>query len=211
MKIRNQKIQMFAVALGVLAFTFANTASAHVVVKPAEVVTAGFLTFTAGVPNERETAVTKIKVAIPDGLNYVTPTQKAGWTISVEEEGTGESAVVKAITWDGGTINAGFRDEFTFSAQVPEKATELQWKAYQTYADGTVVAWDKAGDAEKSDISGPFSVTKVVSETEDAKSVKAADQSAKDAKGTADTALYVGLAGVIAGIAGIFLATRKKS
>lgn len=209
-----QKLSVFGVLLGVATLAFGASASAHVVVKPAEVVTAGFQTFTIGVPNEKDISTTSVKLVIPAGLKYVQPTQKAGWQIDVEKDGTGEDATVKSITWSGNEVKAGFRDEFTFSGQVPEQATELQWKAYQTYSDGTIVSWDKAssGDDHESEDenSGPFSVTKVVADTTTDASIMKADQAAADAKSAANTALYVGIAGVIVGLAGVYLATRKK-
>lgn len=210
----SQKLSVFGVLLGVATLAFSASASAHVVVKPAEVVTAGFQTFTVGVPNEKDISTTSVKLVIPAGLKYVQPTQKAGWQIDVEKEGTGEDATVKSITWSGNEVKAGFRDDFTFSGQVPEKATELQWKAYQTYSDGTVVSWDKAssGDDHESEDenSGPFSVTKVVTDTATDASIKKADQAAADAKSAANTALYVGIAGVVVGLAGVYFGTRKK-
>lgn len=210
----SQKLSVFGVLLGVATLAFSASASAHVVVKPAEAVTAGFQTFTIGVPNEKDTSTTSVKLVIPAGLKYVQSTQKAGWQIDVEKDGTGEDATVKSITWSGNEVKAGFRDDFTFSGQVPEKATELQWKAYQTYSDGTVVSWDKAssGDNHESEDenSGPFSVTKVVADTATDASIKKADQAAADAKSAANTALYVGIAGVIVGLAGVYFGTRKK-
>jgi len=209
----NQKLSVFGVLLSIATLAFSASASAHVAVKPAEVVTAGFQTFTIGVPNEKDISTTSVKLVIPAGLKHVQATQKAGWQIDVEKDGTGEDATVTSITWSGNEVKAGFRDDFTFSGQVPEKATELQWKAYQTYSDGTVVSWDKAsegGHDEEGGNSGPFSVTKVVADTATDTSIKKADQAAADAKSAANTALYVGIAGVVAGLAGVYFGTRKK-
>src|SRR6478672_11213882 len=191
-------LRSLVIALALAAVLLPANAYAHVTVKPAEVVTAGFQTFTIGVPNEREIPTTKIRLEIPEGLNYVSPTQKQGWTISVERAGSGEDATVKSITWDGNSVEQGFRDEFTFSAQVPSKATERQWKAYQTYSDGTVVAWDKAEEKDDAENSGPFSVTKVVAQTEAEASVKNSQAAADNAKNSADTALYVAIFSLIA-------------
>jgi uncharacterized protein YcnI len=206
------KLASIGVTASVLSLMATGVASAHVVVRPGEAVTAGFQAFTMGVPNERDTDTTELKLTMPAGLKYVSPTQKPGWQIDVEKDGTGEDAVVKSITWSGGSVGVGFRDDFTFSAQVPAKATELQWKAYQTYADGTVVSWDQPASATKEEggTSGPFSVTKVVATTQTDADIKKAQSAAADAKSAADTALYIGIAGVALGLAGIYLATRKK-
>jgi uncharacterized protein YcnI len=214
MKVFVNKVSVIGVLISIFALAFSSTASAHVVVKPAEVITAGFQTFTIGVPNEKDISTTSVKLTIPEGLKYVQPTQKAGWNIDIESEGTGETATVKSITWSGNEVKPGFRDDFTFSGQVPEKTTELQWKAYQTYSDGTVVSWDKesSGDDHESEDknSGPFSITKVVAKTADETALNNTEQASADAKNTAKTALYVGGAGVIVGLIGVFLGSRRK-
>lgn len=154
--------------LAVLLLSFAGlagAASAHVTVKPSQVAPAEYQTFTVSVPNEKDMPTTSVKLVIPSGVGEVTPTVKPGWEISTNKSGDN----VTEITWSGGTIPDGYRDDFTFSAQAPDKPTEIQWKAYQTYEDGTVVSWDAAPsdshEDEESD-QGPYSVT-MVSETVD--------------------------------------------
>jgi uncharacterized protein YcnI len=159
--------KIVAVSLAAVLFAAADIglASAHVVVKPSEVETAAFQSFTTGVPNEKELAVIKVRLVLPAGLKHVTPNVKPGWVIDETKEGVGEDAVVKEITWSGGQIPVGQRDDFAFSAQAPDKATTLQWKAYQIYADGTEVAWDQAPNSKADDDengSTPYSETSVV-------------------------------------------------
>jgi uncharacterized protein YcnI len=207
---------LLAVAVSLAA---TGTAAAHVVVRPAEVETAAFQTFTVSAPNEKPVAYTAIRVDIPAGLKHVTPTVKQGWQATVVKEGEGEAAVVKSITWNGSQVAAGFRDDFSFSAQVPATAADLQWKAYQTYADGVTVTWDRteAQQPKKADgspdfsVSGPFSATKVVAQTGADRAVLAAKNEAKDANKAADRALYVGAAGIVVGLTGVALATRRKN
>ena len=208
----SQFSKLFILPLFVVALSsfYAPIASAHVVVKPAEVITAGFQTFTAGVPNEKDISVVKLKLDMPEGLNYVSPTVKPGWTIETEKEGTGDDAVIKSITWSNGSIDAGLRDEFTFSAQVPAKDTELQWKAYQTYSDGTVVAWDQKEEKEGVENSGPYSVTKVVTKTEADTLTDTASNASKAAESKADTSLLLAIAALLVGAGGVYLAIRKK-
>ncbi len=151
-------------ALAAFGLLVPAVAAAHVVVMPAQVDIGAFQTFTTEVPNEKNVAVTQLKVIIPAGLQSVTPTVKPGWQITTEKTGQGDAAVLTSITWSGGLIPAGQRDDFTFSAQAPAQMTELHWKAFQTYQDGSTVAWDQLPtktDTE-SDTSGPYSVTKVI-------------------------------------------------
>jgi uncharacterized protein YcnI len=122
---------------------------------------------------EKSIATIALKLVMPDTLRYVSPNVKPGWEIEISKTGEGEDAKVTELIWTGGTIPAGFRDEFLFSARVPAEETTLAWKAYQTYTDGSVVSWDLAPDAEQpkkedgsSDFSksGPYSMTKVIND-----------------------------------------------
>jgi uncharacterized protein YcnI len=145
------------------------TTYAHVVVKPAEVAPGAFQTFTTGVPNEKDVPVTGLRVVIPEGVMHVSPNVKPGWQIKITKSGDGEDAKVTEIEWTGGSIPAGQRDDFVFSAQAPATASTINWKAYQTYQDGTVVAWDKdpAAAKDSDESSTPYSQTKVAEPTKD--------------------------------------------
>lgn len=183
---------------------FAAVASAHVTVKPGEALTGSFQVFNVSVPNEKTIPSVSVKLLIPENIRYVTPTAKDGWKIDIEKDGTGEDAVVKSIIWSDSTIEEGFRNDFSFSAQVPDQATDIQWKAYQTYSDGTVVAWDKVseGDGHNSGDtnSGPFSVTKVIAEPTAASDIKQLQSTVNDVKTTSDRAFYAAIAGIVLGL-----------
>lgn len=203
---------IFAATISLVTVLFANLASAHVVVRPAEVVTAGFQTFTVSVPNEKNIPTTSVELLIPEGLNHIAPTQKSGWIVSTETEGDGEEARVVSITWRDGEIGIGLRDEFTFSAQVPDTETELQWKAYQTYKNGVVVAWDQEseGGHDTHGDSGPSSVTNVVSVTEADKAVEKAERAAADALAAGNRSFYIAVAALALALVGAFFALRRK-
>jgi uncharacterized protein YcnI len=202
-----------AVTSGLVSVLLSGVAAAHVVVRPAEVQTASFQTFAVGVPNEREVAVTKLELKVPGALQFVSPTVHTGWEITTAGSGSGEDATVTDITWAGGSIPAGQRDEFTFSAKVPSKTTSLEWKAYQTYEDGTVVSWDQKPSSEDAEgaTSGPYSVTKVVAQTAADATISQAQKDAADAKTDAKHTKTIAYAGVALALVGIFLATRKSS
>lgn len=199
------KFLTLGIVMSVSVAALSTPAFAHVVVRPAEVVSASFQTFTVSVPNEKNTPTVRVKILIPIGVQHVSPTQKTGWNITSSKDGISASANTTAITWSGGVIGVGLRDDFTFSAQVPSDTTELQWKAYQTYADGTVVSWDKATDGGHDDASGPLSVTNVVQQTQAQKS----DEATANLDNKANFALYAGIAGIVVGLVGIYLSTRK--
>lgn len=188
-----------AVALAALV---GGVAQAHVVVTPGEVPTATYQTFNVSVPNERDGATTKLKLLIPAGISSVTPTVKPGWDISTSRAKDKQKSV-KSITWRQGAIDQGLRDDFTFSAKTADQPVELQWKAYQTYADGTVVAWDSADGSGHGDDSGPFSVTNVVSEP----TSEPADQPAAES----NLALYIASASLVVSLIAVYFGTRRKA
>jgi uncharacterized protein YcnI len=148
----------------ILNLIFVPVTFAHVVVKPAEVGVGAFQTFTIGVPTEKDNPTVGLRLVIPEGLDYVMPNVKPGWTIETKKTGEGEDAKVTEINWTGGSIPAGQRDEFIFSAKVPAKETSVKWKAYQTYEDGTVVSWDQEPSKKMAEegTKGPYSQTQVI-------------------------------------------------
>ncbi len=168
----NKKIIGFLGGLSLL-FSVVTLTSAHVTVKPQEAGIGAFQTFTMGVPNEKDISTVSLRLVVPEGLNHVSPNVKQGWTVTVKKVGEGDTEKVTEIEWTGGTIPEGQRDEFLFSAQVPTSESTIDWKAYQTYEDGTVVSWDQDPNAMK-DMSeddkekmekegkGPYSKTTIV-------------------------------------------------
>jgi uncharacterized protein YcnI len=139
-----------------------GVAFAHVVVTPAQAGVGSKTLFNVSVPNEKTVPITSLRLTIPGGLEEVTPSVHTGWTISTSG---GTAKHITEIRWEGGAIPSGQRDDFTFQAQVPAKETTLDWKAYQTYADGSTVAWDQKPGSNhgenETDTSGPYSVTAI--------------------------------------------------
>lgn len=156
-----KKVAIYVLATLSITLTVPAVALAHVVVTPAQAGVAEELVFNVSVPNERQSDVTSIRLTLPKGVSDVAPTALAGWTISTSKSG----AEVGSITWNG-DIPVGQRQDFSFSAQMPAAAASLDWKAYQTYADGTVVHWDQKpnGSDDASGNAGPYSVTNVVND-----------------------------------------------
>lgn len=136
-----KKISAICISIASL-FVFAVPAFAHVIVTPHQVGVAATQDFTMSVPNEKDNPVVSLRLLMPDGLSSVVPNAIPGWTITTKTNGSGDNAAVTEIDWSGGSIPVGQRAEFVFNAQVPAKQTTLNWKAYQTYSNGTVVSWD---------------------------------------------------------------------
>jgi uncharacterized protein YcnI len=204
-----KKRLVVGVALGIASLV-TGSASAHVVVKPSDALTGAFQDFSVNVPNEKDMPVTIVKLLVPGSVQEVTPTVKPGWQIDVEKDGQAGTAKVKSITWSVGTIPVGLRDDFGFSAKTPDKATDIQWKAYQTYEGGQVISWDQKPAANETDddsaVNGPYSVTKVT-----AKPVTTQDASSNDDQAnTNNQARAISIVALAVSVVAFSIATRKN-
>lgn len=210
MKVAIKRLPLLGILLGFCVLVLSATASAHVTVSPRQLLTSERSTFAVSVPNEHDTPVVEVRLIIPEGLTSVRPYAKPGWEIDVVKTGEGENISATEIKWTsaGGNVPVNLKDDFLFSAKAPENATELKWLAYETYENGLVVGWDQ----EPSDAEGnkPYSVTRVVAEDEQDAAIARADKAAADAKTAANRSLYIAIAGVVTGLIGIALATRKQ-
>jgi uncharacterized protein YcnI len=133
----------------------AASASAHVTVHSDQAVAgATDAEITFRVPNEEANAqTTKIQVIFPTDhpLIGVLIENHPGWTADVQtvklptpvttDDGPVSDAVSR-VTWTGGAITGDNYDDFEISAgQLPKDATDLTFKAIQTYSNGDVVSW----------------------------------------------------------------------
>jgi uncharacterized protein YcnI len=141
--------------------TAAASASAHVTVHSDQAVAgATDAAITFRVPNEEANAqTTKIQVIFPTDhpLIGVLIKDHPGWTADVQtaklptpvttDDGPVSDAVSRVI-WTGGAITGDSYDDFEVSAgQLPKDATDLTFKAIQTYSNGDVVSWIDTGAA----------------------------------------------------------------
>jgi len=144
MNIKKSLVITFSLIAGL--FLTVTPALAHVSVKPGEVGVGERINFSVSVPTEEEDPTIQVRLVLPEGLQSITPFVKPGWNIELKKTGEGDEAKVIEIIWSGGSIPAEQKDEFVFSAQAPAEETSLIWKAYQTYGDGDIVAWENSPD-----------------------------------------------------------------
>jgi uncharacterized protein YcnI len=198
----------------VLSLLTANVALAHVSVRPDKVGVAAFQTFNVSVPSEKDLATTSLRLVLPTGLESVTPTVKPGWNIEVKTHLQDGVTHFLEILWSGGSVPGHYRDDFTFSAKAPATAGTLAWKAYQGYADGSVVSWELAPNAEqpkdaegKPDFSrvGPYSQTAVVDDLSTTNTLAPVATAAADR-----TPLIVGSLAFVISLAALVLSLRKN-
>jgi uncharacterized protein YcnI len=143
--------KLFAVVL-LAAGAFPAAAQAHIQVTPSTVAPGDAAKFTVLVPGERDSETVKVELQMPSGLLPFSYEDPAGWKRSLVKASNGS---VERVVWTGRAPSDGFT-EFSFLAGTPEKPSELQFKALQTYADGTVVRWIGAPDSDN-----PAAVVKV--------------------------------------------------
>ncbi|WP_307719836.1 YcnI family copper-binding membrane protein [Paenibacillus kobensis] len=144
---------LLSVALCVLMF--AGMASAHVTVQPPQVAAGTYQVMAVRVPSEEKGVNTvKVQVKVPAEINVSRVEPKEGWKYELEKDADSK---ITSITWSSevGLSETEFT-EFRVSGKVADDAKQLQWKAYQTYSDGTLVEWVGGEGADK-----PASVTTV--------------------------------------------------
>ncbi|KIL36068.1 nuclear export factor GLE1 [Cohnella kolymensis] len=203
-----KKSLMFTLVM-VLTLGFAGLAGAHVTVQPKEAPAGSFQVFTLRVPSEKESATTSVKVAIPEGVEVSRFEPKPDWTYVTEKNADGK---ITSVTWktSGAGLGATEFGEFRMQGKVADDAKELVWKAYQTYADGEVVEWTGAPDADK-----PASVTTVTAAQGDGHGGDghgAADATAGEAAaaGRDTLTLSLAIAGLVAGVLALLVALFRK-
>ncbi|WP_194843304.1 YcnI family protein [Paenibacillus sp. B01] len=130
-------------------FLMAGMASAHVTVWPKEVAQNSYEVFTVRVPSEKKDVLTTaVAVRVPEGVNITRTQPQPGWKTELERSADGK---IERITWtaeEGQGLAVENFTEFKLSGKVEADATELKWKAYQTYSDSSVVEWIGAPDAD---------------------------------------------------------------
>jgi uncharacterized protein YcnI len=217
-------------ALAVAAFfAVPVAASAHVTVKPAEAPADSFTTFVINVPNERDDASTvKVTVKFPEQITAASFQPKPGWKRTVtmvkldqpiaDDEGGQMTERIDTVTWTstGAKIGPGEFDQFGVSVHVPaDEGASLEFPAVQTYSNGEVVRWIGGDEpapslaviAAEGDGHGGGAAAPA-----DEPAASPADTSSADEDGNRATmALGVGAAGLVAGVASLAAALRRRS
>lgn len=127
------------------------TLQAHVTVQPRESQAGAEQLYTVRVPTEGTVSTTSLELEVPEGLHVIQVASGDGFTFELRKE---KDRIV-AITWKREIKPKEFA-LFTFTAHNPPSGA-LQWKAHQTFADGSMRHWvGEPGTKE------PASVTKIV-------------------------------------------------
>ena len=97
-------------------------------------------TYRLNVPVEKELATTEIRLVVPAGVAISRFQVTPGFVRTLL---TNADGLVTEVVWKG-TVAPMEYARFFFQARNPAAPATLVWKVYQTYADGSVVAWDDA-------------------------------------------------------------------
>jgi uncharacterized protein YcnI len=135
----------------VAALVLASSAWAHARVSPPVALAKVLSVFTLAVPTEKSGTTTQIEFTPPAGFDIDSFVPSPGWKRTVQQSGSGDSAVVKKVTWSGGNVPTGEDAAFSFLAQ-PSSAKTFTFAVRQTYSDGSVVDWS---GPESSDAPAP--------------------------------------------------------
>jgi uncharacterized protein YcnI len=195
------------------AALLAPSAAAHVTLNPESVPADSFSRFAVRVPTERGVPTVKVTVRIPEGLTFVSFQPKPGWKRTVQivklpkpvtVEGETVTERVGTVTWSGGKIGPGEFDEFALSAHVPNSpGHELIFPAVQTYANGEIVRWigdpsaDEPAPRVKLEAAAPENAASAPTTT------ASEENEGDDGDDRANLALGFGIAGLVAGLAGL--------
>ena len=90
------------------------------------------------VPNEKNTATTRVEIHFPAEVRISSFLDVPGWNLQVLTDSAGK---ITGAVWTG-TLPPKRFVEFPFIGVNPKSGTtRLVWPAFQTYADGEVVQW----------------------------------------------------------------------
>lgn len=218
----------------VLALGVAS-ASAHVGVSSADAAPGGYGAVTLRVPNESDTASTiALRVQIPaeTPLASVRTKPVPGWTATltrspidppVDVNGTEVSEAGMEIVWTaepGGGIGPGQYQTFSINGGPFADIDTITFPVLQTYDDGDESAWIQPTLDGQPEPENPAPVLTLVDVAADGNEADGAvteaaarDSDDSDSSGLAVTALVLGAAGLLAGLAGlgVALASRRRN
>jgi uncharacterized protein YcnI len=191
-----------AIVTGVVALV-AGPAFAHVEIeRDGEVGADGLVAATLSVPNEEPTAgTTTIQLVFPASPKLTTAEPEAvnGWTATVQKDAAGD---VTGITWTGGPLTGEDEVALPLSiGDIPDGVDAVDFKALQTYDNGTVVRWIEPTPAGGEEPEHPAPVLTVRGEAAGHDDAASNDASGSDSHESSDDSTGV----IIAIIVGVII------
>jgi uncharacterized protein YcnI len=160
-------------------------AHAHVTVWPRTAAPGAYERYVIRVPNEKNTATTRVEIHFPAEVRISSFLDVPGWQLQVLTDSAGK---ITGAVWTGSLPPKRFI-EFPFIGVNPKTGTtQLVWPAFQTYADGQVVQW-----------TGPTG----------SKTPASATELTERASSGSSIALWIAIAALGLALAGLGLALRR--
>jgi uncharacterized protein YcnI len=97
----------------------------------------------------------KVELGIPQDVDISQLNPVPGWKYDLTKDTSGKITKISRSSTGDGLTPSEF-EKFTIAGLISKSATAINWKAHQTYKDGSIVDW--VGD-EKSNT--PVPITKV--------------------------------------------------
>lgn len=142
-RIRRRAMRVAASVALLAPLVTAAPAWGHAALSPPVAVTGVLQQFTLAVPTEKEGATTTtVELTVPNGVQIDSFEPEPGWKRSVTATGSGETAVVRKVTWTGGGVPTGEDAVFRFQATLTGGSRIYTFAVRQTYSDGSVVDWN---------------------------------------------------------------------
>jgi uncharacterized protein YcnI len=139
--LRSAHIAAIAALVIAAALVLAPSALAHARVSPAVSLSGELQLYSLAIPTEKEGLTTnKIVMTVPKGFSIDSFVPSPGWTRSVQQTGSGDSAVVQKVTWSGGSTPTDDDSLFQFLGQ-PASPGTYTFQVEQTYSDSSIVDW----------------------------------------------------------------------
>jgi uncharacterized protein YcnI len=207
-------------AAAILVLGAPLAADAHVKISPNTAASGDDIQVTFRVPNEMENAGTvKVEIDLPTATPFADAAYEpvAGWSGQVIEaklakpilnDGVKVTEAPVKIVYSadkGVSLKAGQFQEFPVALDLTPDTGSVSFPTYQTYSDGTVVAWNQhtAKNGEEPDNPAPVLYINDAPPTDTESGVTLA--ATADAASTASTALILGTAGLALGVIALVL------
>jgi uncharacterized protein YcnI len=126
------------VLAAVAAGAWAQSADAHVLIRPDRAPTETLTLFTVLSPDEKAVPLTALRVTIPPGLVVSSVADTPGYRTQIVHD---QSFRVAAIAWTGGDTAPTHLALFHFAALTPSRPTTVRLSGLQTFGDGSTKLW----------------------------------------------------------------------
>lgn len=182
----------------------ASIASAHAVMYPQQVTAGSYEKFVLRVPTEKDIPTVAVRVEVPEGFSVSRVQPLPGWEYELERDDSGH---VTAVSWSGGEIGPTEFQEFVIQGRTAPEPGPYAWRAWQTYSDGTVVAWTGPSGADN-----PASVMTVIATgaQTDAHGVTSG-QATRNGGGNSPFVAIAAYGGLLLGAAALVVAMRRRT